>query len=98
MKLEDQHHDPGTDLDAEVERIFNEHFLANLGPGESPPFVRLESEDFVNELACTLLIVVLKRCKSMANGVLSLLKRRPMHSLAESLPSCSCLCRRIIWN
>jgi hypothetical protein len=52
MKLEDQHHGPGTDFDADrdVERMFNEHYLANFG--ESPPFVRLESEDFLDELAC----------------------------------------------
>jgi hypothetical protein len=81
MKLEDQHHDPGTDFEADVERIFNEHYLANFG--ESPPFVRLESEAFLNKLARTTLIVVPKKCTSTANGVLSLLKRRPTHSLVE---------------
>jgi hypothetical protein len=97
MKLEDQqHHGPGTDFDAEVEKHFNEHYLANLG--ESPPFVRLESEDFLNELACTTLIVDPKKCTSTASGVLSLSKRLPTHSLAESLPSCSWVCRRTIWN
>ena len=42
MKLEDE--DRFTeDLNVEVERIFNWHYLAALhGP---PPFVRLESED-----------------------------------------------------
>jgi hypothetical protein len=44
MRLEDRQCD-ATHLDAEVERIFNEHFLANLTG--SPPLVRLESEDFV---------------------------------------------------
>ena len=98
MKLEDQHPGPGTDFDADrdVERMFNEHYLANFG--ESPPFVRLESEHFLNEPACTTLIVVPKKCTSMANGVLSLLKRLPTHSLAESLTSCSWLCKRIIWS
>ena len=44
MKLEDQHRDPAL-LNDEMERTFSEHFLANVkGP---PPFVRLESEDFV---------------------------------------------------
>jgi hypothetical protein len=43
MKLEDRHRDPSI-LDAEIERAFNEHYLAGLtGP---PPFIRLESEDF----------------------------------------------------
>jgi hypothetical protein len=43
IKLEDQHRDPSL-LEVEVERVFNQHYLAGLtGP---PPFVRLESEDF----------------------------------------------------
>jgi hypothetical protein len=43
--LEDDGRDAGTDLDAEVESMFHQHYLSNLrGP---PPFVRLESEDFV---------------------------------------------------
>jgi hypothetical protein len=41
IKCEDQHCDPAL-FDTEVERVFNEHYLANLkGP---PPFIRLESE------------------------------------------------------
>jgi hypothetical protein len=47
MKLEDQDDrdpDDPTVLNAEMERIFNEEFLANLKG--SPPFVRLESEDY----------------------------------------------------
>jgi hypothetical protein len=43
MKLEDEGRDPEMDLDAEVERIFKQHYLTMLnGP---PPFIRLESED-----------------------------------------------------
>ena len=43
MKLEDEGHDQEIDLDAEVENIFNQHYLASLnGP---PPYIRLESED-----------------------------------------------------
>jgi hypothetical protein len=43
IRLEDQYRDPSL-LDAEVESVFNEHYLADLtGP---PPFIRLESEDF----------------------------------------------------
>jgi hypothetical protein len=43
IKLEDQRRDPAS-LDAEVENVFNEHYLAILtGP---PPFIHLESEDF----------------------------------------------------
>jgi hypothetical protein len=44
MKLEDQHRDLA-DIDDDVETIFNEHFLGKLKG--SPPFVRLESKDFV---------------------------------------------------
>jgi hypothetical protein len=44
MKLEDQHRDPAH-VDDEVKNIFNEHFLGNLKG--SPPFVCLESKDFV---------------------------------------------------
>jgi hypothetical protein len=55
MKLEDQHRDPAL-LNDEMEWIFSKQFLANLkGP---PPFVRLESEDFVNQPTCTMLISV----------------------------------------
>ena len=58
MKVEDQDHDADDPaiLNAEMERIFKEEFLANLK--ESPPIVRLESEDFY-ELASTTLIAVL---------------------------------------
>jgi len=43
MRLEDEGRDPEMDLDAEVDNIFNQHYLANLnGP---PPFICLESED-----------------------------------------------------
>ena len=28
MKLEDEHHDPETHVDAEVERVFKQHYLA----------------------------------------------------------------------
>jgi hypothetical protein len=45
MKLDDQGHDwDSAILNAEMERIFNEEFQANLKG--SPPIVRLESEDF----------------------------------------------------
>ena len=48
MKLEDQHCDPGTNIDDEVENIFKQHYLAALrGP---PPFIRLESKDFVHQV------------------------------------------------
>jgi len=43
MKLEDEGRDPEMDLDAEVENIFIQHYLASLN--SSPPFIRLESKD-----------------------------------------------------
>jgi len=44
-KLEEENRDPA-DLDDEMERIFNRYYLANLR--DSPPFVRLGREGFVN--------------------------------------------------
>jgi hypothetical protein len=57
MKLEDQRRDPALFND-EMERIFSDHFLANLKAQGPPPFVRLESEDFVNQSICSMLISV----------------------------------------
>jgi hypothetical protein len=46
MTLEDQGIDTDTErLNAEMERVFKEQFLAHLRG--SPPFVHLESEDFL---------------------------------------------------
>ena len=47
MKLEDESRDPEMDLHAEVETIFNQHYLAGLSGPPSPPFIRLESEGHV---------------------------------------------------
>jgi hypothetical protein len=44
MKLEDEGRGRKMDLDAEVENRFNRHYLAGLNG--SPPFIRLESEDY----------------------------------------------------
>jgi hypothetical protein len=44
MKLEDENRE--SDLDAEVEKIFDRHYLASLDG--HPSWVRLGSEDFVN--------------------------------------------------
>jgi hypothetical protein len=53
MKLEDQHRDSVL-LDDEMESIFAEHYLANLKG--SPPFVRLKSEDFVDQISWIILL------------------------------------------
>ena len=47
MKLEDERRDSSTNLKDEAEHIFHQHYLASLR--ETPPFVRLESENsFIN--------------------------------------------------
>ena len=76
MKLEDEGHDPlaEMDLNAEVQNIFNQHYLARLnGP---PPFIHLESKDHnvVNQQMCAVLMSVLQGCRSMENDVLISLK------------------------
>ena len=43
MTLEDQGRDQETNLNAEVEIVFNRRYLASFK--EPPPFIRLESED-----------------------------------------------------
>jgi hypothetical protein len=43
-KLEDMGRNPRRELEDEVESMFQQHYLAGLG--ETPPFVRLESESF----------------------------------------------------
>jgi hypothetical protein len=61
IKLEDQDDrdpDDPTHLHAEMEKIFKEVFLANLTG--SPPFVRLESEDFYLLTFLTLIGVLQK--------------------------------------
>jgi hypothetical protein len=83
IKLEDQHRDPAL-LDSELERIFNEQYLAGLtGP---PPFIRLESEDFNNQQICVILISRLQKCTNLANRVMVLSRSLLTHSRAVSLP------------
>ena len=48
--------DNQAEVDAEVDRVFKEHYLDKLR--RSAPFVRLESESSVNQLAFTTLIFV----------------------------------------
>ena len=56
MKLVNEGRDPGTHFDSEVEIVFNQYYLARLSG--SPPFVRLESEDFVNQFTPILMSVL----------------------------------------
>jgi hypothetical protein len=99
FRLEDQGVDTSTNparLDAEIEKIFNEQYLAKLTG--SAPVVHLESENFVNQLVCTTLTPVPQKCTSLVESVLNLLKRLPMSFLAALLRSCSWLFRRTIWS
>jgi hypothetical protein len=87
FRLEDQGLETSTDaalLNAEVEKIFKEQYLAKLPV--SAPAVCLESEDFVNQPACTMLIPVPQECTNLAKSALSLLKRLAMSSLVVLLP------------
>jgi hypothetical protein len=56
MTLEDEEHHEATCLNDEVECVFHQEYLARLEG--SLPFVCLESEDFVNQLAFIILIAV----------------------------------------
>lgn len=74
QKLQDpsQYPDPKP-LDTEVERIFHERYLTPLaGPPqfESPPFIRLESEELPSFRPRTILISILQKCINLTNGVM----------------------------
>jgi len=48
IKLEDEHYHQELDIGAEVERVFEQHYLAKLTSSSGPPpFILLESENFV---------------------------------------------------
>ena len=85
FRLEDQGLDTSDAvlLNAEVEKIFKGQYLAKLPV--SAPAVCLESENFVNQLACTMLIPVPQECTSPTKSVLSLSKRLAMSSLVALL-------------
>jgi hypothetical protein len=56
MKMEDEGRDLGTHFDAEVESVFNRYYLASLSG--TPPFVRLQGEDFLNQFTPNLISVL----------------------------------------
>lgn len=56
MKLNEQGRDPKIHLDEEVESMFNQHYMAKLGG--SPPFIRLESENFFDQFTPTSISVL----------------------------------------
>ena len=47
MKLEDEGRGPETHFETEMERVFHRYYLDSLSGPEPPPFVRLESEEFL---------------------------------------------------
>jgi hypothetical protein len=71
LKLEDRDGDPAL-LDSEVERTFKREYLSKLR--DSAPFVRLEGENFVLQLACTTLNSVPQGCTRTAKHVPNLFK------------------------
>ena len=56
MKLEDEGRDPETHFETEVESVFERYYLGGLS--EPPPFVRLESEDFLRQYTPMLIHVL----------------------------------------
>ena|SRR5260221_12515626 len=66
MKLEDDGRDPETDLDAEVEGVFKRHYLAGLAG--SPPFIRLESEDFIHNRGVPFLFLSSRNAQAWSTG------------------------------
>ena len=55
MQLEDEGRDQETHIETEVKSVFDRHYLGNFS--EPPPFVRLESEDFLRQFAPILMLV-----------------------------------------
>jgi hypothetical protein len=99
MKLADQGRDPEL-LDDEMERIFREHYLANLRR-PPPPYVSLKGEGIqvVSQPTwTTTLISVVQECIRKANNAWNLSKQLPGHSIMAQLPSYSCQYKRIIWS
>ena len=47
MKLEDEGRGPETHFETEMESVFHQYYLDSLSESGPPPFVRLESEDFL---------------------------------------------------
>jgi GTP-binding protein EngB required for normal cell division len=56
MKLVHEGRDPETELDTEVESAFKQYYLARLSG--SPPFVCLQSEEFVDQFLAVLISVL----------------------------------------
>ena len=56
MKLEDEGRGLETHFETEVESVFSRYYLGGLS--EHPPFVRLESEDFLRQYTPLLIHVL----------------------------------------
>jgi hypothetical protein len=59
MKLEDQHRDAKANIHVEIDRVFNQEYLANLKG--APPYIRLESEVSMTVEPYTILISLSRR-------------------------------------
>ena len=66
MRLEDEGRNPARDLDAEVERVFERHYLAGLAG--KPPFIRLESEDFIHNQVASFLFLSSRNAQARPTG------------------------------
>jgi hypothetical protein len=70
MRLEDQHRDAKAHLDVEIDRVFNQEYLANLEG--APPYIRLESEVSTTVETSTILIYLMQKCTKPAHTVVLL--------------------------
>jgi|SRR6267142_5970413 len=84
IKLEDEGRDSEMNIDDEVENLFHQHFLASLR--ETPPYVRLESENLVINHR------VLPNCCPCRNA-------HPSTTMYQSYRNyCQCALRRRRWR
>jgi hypothetical protein len=67
MKLEGRR-DAKAHLHVEIDRVFNQEYLANLK--EAPPYICLESEVSMSAETCTILISLMQKCTRTAQTVM----------------------------
>jgi hypothetical protein len=70
LRLEDQHRDAKAHLDVEIDRAFNQKYLANLEG--TPPYICLESEVSITAETSTILISLVQKCTKLALTVVLL--------------------------
>jgi hypothetical protein len=70
LRLEDQDRDAKAHLDAEIDRAFNQEYLANLEG--APPYICLESEVSMTVETSILISLVVQKCTKPAHTVVIL--------------------------